>query len=480
MKKYYLPILFVAACSLFSSCNKNDISEEKGSGTITFNFDSGLKALSKTSDSNSKQDSLGEMNPFAIVISIVDNKGNSVVNTEQIPLYNMNGRYISKPISLKPGNYKLTDFLVIDAKGNVIYLTPKEGSPKAYLVNDPLPVDFGVFKDQVVNVPVEVLRNLGEDPKEFGYSTFTFNVVEVFNFYVSALVYSDSTQNFILTNANITINKNSCLIYNNVMLPKTNIITLRKDYGIYSITIKKAGYEDYYTELTLANLLEYSSKPLIVVLNKTTFNFFEGLVAYYPFNGNANDESGNNHNATVYGASLATDRFNKPNSAYEFDGLNDYINTFSTFDYNYRTISFWANAYEINGTGYGKGIPLVQDSEENMYGIVVAAFGEGALYLNAGGANTYDLCVKNNVSENRWYHIVLVRNNTQLLYYVNGELIYTGPSSSLSSSANPYKYLLFGTGRTRTIQFFNGKVDDVAVYNRALSASEINALYTAK
>lgn len=480
MKKYYLPILFVAACSLFSSCSKNDISEEKGSGTTTFNLNSSSSSLSKALNSITNEDSLGDSNPFAIVISIVDSEGTSVVNTEQIPLYNMNGRFISKPISLKPGSYKLTDFLVIDSKGNVIYLTPKEGSPKAYLVKDPLPVDFSVTKDQVKNVTVEVLKNLGEDPKEFGYSTFSFNVVDVFNFYVSALVYSDSTQNFILTNANITINRNGNSIYNNVLLPKTNVITLRKDYGIYSITIKKDGYEDYNTELTLANLQEYSTKPLIIVLNKTSFNFFDGLVAYYPFNGNANDESGNNHNATVYGASLATDRFNKPNSAYEFDGYDDYINTFSTFDFNYRTISFWANAYEIDGTGYGKGIPLVQDSEENTYGIVVAVFGEGALYLNAGGANAYDLCIKNNVSKNTWYHIVLVRNNTQLLYYVNGELIYTGPSSSLSSSANPYKYLLFGSGRTRTIQFFNGKVDDVAVYNRALSASEINLLYIAK
>jgi len=480
MKKYYLPILFVAACNLFSSCSKNDISEEKGSGTITFNFNSGSSTLSKVLGSSTKGDTLGDRNPFAIVISIVDNKGGLVVNTEQIPLYNMNGSYISKPISLKPGSYKLTDFLVIDSKGNVIYLTPKEGSPKAYLVNDPLPVGFSVAKDQVEKVNVEVLKNSGEDPLDFGYSTFTFNVVDVFNFYESALVYNDSTQNFILTSANITINKNGSLIYNNVMLPKTNIITLRKDYGIYSISIKKTGYEDYNTELTLANLQEYSSKPLIVILNKSTFNFQEGLVAYYPFNGNANDESGNNHNATVYGASLTMDRFNKPNSSYEFDGLNDYINTFSTFDFNYRTISFWANAYEVDGTGYGKGIPLVQDSEENTYGIVVATFGEGALYLNAGGANTYDLCVKNNVSENLWYHIVLVRNNAQLLYYVNGELIYTGPSSSLSSSVNPYKYLLFGTGRTRTIQFFNGKVDDVAVYNRALNASEIRALYEIK
>ena len=46
----------------------------------------------------------------------------------------------------------------------------------------------------------------------------------------------------------------------------------------------------------------------------------QNLVAYYPFNGNANDESGNGNNGTVYGAQLVTDRFNVANSAYHFNG----------------------------------------------------------------------------------------------------------------------------------------------------------------
>ena len=62
----------------------------------------------------------------------------------------------------------------------------------------------------------------------------------------------------------------------------------------------------------------------------TTTNVFaaittEGLVAYYPFNGNANDESTDGHDGTVYGATLTTDRFGNSNSAYSFDGINDYI-----------------------------------------------------------------------------------------------------------------------------------------------------------
>ena len=56
----------------------------------------------------------------------------------------------------------------------------------------------------------------------------------------------------------------------------------------------------------------------------------DGLVVHYPFNGNANDESGNRNDGTVYGAALSTDRFGVPNSAYDLDGQDDYIRIWST------------------------------------------------------------------------------------------------------------------------------------------------------
>ncbi len=51
----------------------------------------------------------------------------------------------------------------------------------------------------------------------------------------------------------------------------------------------------------------------------------DGLVAYYPFNGNADDESGNGNDGTVNGATLSTDRNGNANSAYNFDGNDDFI-----------------------------------------------------------------------------------------------------------------------------------------------------------
>ena len=59
--------------------------------------------------------------------------------------------------------------------------------------------------------------------------------------------------------------------------------------------------------------------------DSTTPQLGEGLVAYYPFNGDANDKSGNGNDGTVFGAITTADRFGNENAAYEFDGTNDYI-----------------------------------------------------------------------------------------------------------------------------------------------------------
>ncbi|MGK5094527.1 hypothetical protein WDW89_21250 [Deltaproteobacteria bacterium TL4] len=72
-----------------------------------------------------------------------------------------------------------------------------------------------------------------------------------------------------------------------------------------------------------------------------------GLVAYYPFNGNANDESGNGNNGTVIGATLTADRHGRANKAYSFDGVNDYLSASGSNVWNFGTasftISFWVN-----------------------------------------------------------------------------------------------------------------------------------------
>ena len=79
-----------------------------------------------------------------------------------------------------------------------------------------------------------------------------------------------------------------------------------------------------------------------------------GLVGWWPFNGNANDESGNGNDGTVNGPTLTTDRFGNANSAYDFDGVDDYIRIPDApeFDFgiNDFTISVWVNKPDTTHT----------------------------------------------------------------------------------------------------------------------------------
>ena len=86
-----------------------------------------------------------------------------------------------------------------------------------------------------------------------------------------------------------------------------------------------------------------------------------GLVAYYPFNGNANDATGNGNNGTVHGAVLTTNRFGDVNSAYLFDGNSAYIETARPLpDMQSATFSVWINVPGFPGgdTGVAGGLKV--------------------------------------------------------------------------------------------------------------------------
>ena len=80
-------------------------------------------------------------------------------------------------------------------------------------------------------------------------------------------------------------------------------------------------------------------------------NLGDGLVAYYPFNGNANDESGNGNDGEVMGATLAVDRFGTANSAYNFDGDKDVISSNINQELEEKTFSAWVKLSDLDQGG---------------------------------------------------------------------------------------------------------------------------------
>jgi hypothetical protein len=201
----------------------------------------------------------------------------------------------------------------------------------------------------------------------------------------------------------------------------------------------------------------------------------KGLVAYYPFNGNAKDESGNGNNGTVNGATLTSDRHEKTNSSFSFDGTNDNIEVPETagFEGNSITISVWVFAQRRQAEIISKD---GEDSGERQWLIeVLERRGlNNSLWTTTGHHQTS--LVTTTLDLNKWHQVTTVWNGNTLYVNINGSLVSSKVAQgTMAAGKQP---LRFGGGGVRGWQaWFSGKIDDVRIYNRALSAEEVKALY---
>ena len=213
--------------------------------------------------------------------------------------------------------------------------------------------------------------------------------------------------------------------------------------------------------------------------NDAGFDITEGLVAYYPFNGNANDESGNgNHGSVIGNVVLTTDRFGSPNSAYHFPGQPfNYISVpdnetlhISTF-----TLSAWVYTDE-NSYGRGYLIDKGRDINNGTYGLGVG----NVRATNEYGA-TNDAGSWVDPQYGVWHMITGTVEGDQIKFYVDGVLIdeRTLTHPFVYSNSDPLTLGMHYYGGVPSYWAYPllGVLDDVRIYNRALSASEIAALY---
>jgi hypothetical protein len=207
-----------------------------------------------------------------------------------------------------------------------------------------------------------------------------------------------------------------------------------------------------------------------------------GLVGWWPFNGNANDESGNENNGTVNGANLTSDRFGNSNQAYGFDGVNDFIQTPNQTLTSSVSFSGWYNMSSFNTPGNDMFFVSNQSLSNDIYSANIA-FGFRS-YQGDYGHSTYvqspltGYYATNNLpTTNVWHHIVCVfENGSYVKMYLDTVLVYSNLSvvSNLSTANLP---LLFGGTGTSAFYYYFGQLDDIGIWNRALTLQEITDLY---
>jgi len=215
----------------------------------------------------------------------------------------------------------------------------------------------------------------------------------------------------------------------------------------------------------------------------------DGLAAYYPFDGNANDLSGNANHAVVYGA-LPTE--GRADHAYLFDGFDDTIEAPHSASLDITgpiTVSCWVKAHD---TYWRSGLVIKAPDYDPSVGYHLRTVYDKAhfgLYYSVGsthkgGGVSSDTLVNDNV----WHLVTGTYDGSEIRMYVDGQLEtltpyslgYESNTAALQIGHYYYPYSdLWGPGHEgRHNVTLNGAIDEVRIYNRALDQSEITELYT--
>jgi len=215
----------------------------------------------------------------------------------------------------------------------------------------------------------------------------------------------------------------------------------------------------------------------------------DGLIAWYPFNGNANDESGNGNHGVVNGATLASDR--KDNDAYKFIVNGDVkwgnpqqeieIDFNPSMNSNSLTLSAWVNpikkptpyndrSFTIFGRWDG-GI------ENEIFRFIIGE--DNALYFQiSNGKNNVEIYGGGNVPLNSWTHVTATLNEKNIRLYINGQKVLDELfTNNINTNGNSNLTIASMPMENGTWYFFNGYLDEMGYWDRILTDQEILDLY---
>jgi hypothetical protein len=202
----------------------------------------------------------------------------------------------------------------------------------------------------------------------------------------------------------------------------------------------------------------------------------DGLIAYYPFNGNANDESGNGYHGTVVGATLTRDRMGNENSAYSFNGTDNYISVPDEIfgpSIPEFTISCWIQL--------GENMPDRTARRIYHKGTVN---GDMSLFLSSDNLIVFQASEENQWKsvqspfQGQWVHIVgMYRRGQNIQIWINGDLGESLEIPEYDLTHFDWSRASIGSNNRGESEFWKGVIDDIRIYNRTLAVSEIDLLF---
>lgn len=264
----------------------------------------------------------------------------------------------------------------------------------------------------------------------------------------------------------------SCSVSNDDYIGKLD------DIGIFNRALTQQEITSLYTGVPA-----YSNN-----CNAVSGSLTQGLVGYWPFCGNANDDSGHGNNGTVNGATLTADRFGNANAAYSFNGTSNFIevpdNNLLDLSNNF-TISLWMKIsdYSVTLASDPQSTVLSKPRQSGMatgycisayYNLNLNKFSFNYNIGSSGGGQSSNTATPLNT----WINVIYTYDGTTSKIYKNGVL----ESSSALTYVLPNfpTSLFFGKEFDNTStskRFFKGLIDDIGIWNRALTTQEVTQLY---
>ncbi|MFH0759060.1 MAG: hypothetical protein V2B15_17365 [Bacteroidota bacterium] len=178
---HYLVSASLLGIMLLASCNQAEESGQLKFG-LDLTEDASLKAATQ------------ENGVVAALVSVQDLNGGMVCDKAYLELIRFGDQYVTRSLEIQVGEFMLTEFMLVDAAGEVIWATPKEGSMLASLVRTPLPRFFGIHPNETTNLDIQVIRVNDYQPGDFGYAQF--NIEFVNRFCLKVLFNYHCTQNW--------------------------------------------------------------------------------------------------------------------------------------------------------------------------------------------------------------------------------------------------------------------------------------------
>ena len=227
----------------------------------------------------------------------------------------------------------------------------------------------------------------------------------------------------------------------------------------------------------------------VTTICEAQVNLTNGLVGYWNFDGNAQDSSGNGNHGTVNGATLTTDRCGRPDRAYAFDGIDDFVQAGNLIpSFQNASISVWVKTTD-SPTGVARGIvSKPRGAALGGFSIEFTQVGHpgGAFKflsgINTGGGVQGGAITASTINNGMWRHLVgtigTVGGLSRSKVYLDGQFVAEDPfTPNTNISTQPIQIGREFAVAGQSGRYFKGDIDDTRIYDRVLSAAEVLALY---